>query len=362
MLRRIFVINVFLILSALVLSCGGGSNPTSPDNGDESVNILGYSYPKFVPSLIVFSRMLPNGNSYNNTNSELFVINPSGQFDNQLTFNAADDDFPAFNPGGNKVAFVSNRSSGGYGSHDIFWLGPVGYVVQLTDDTWQWNASSTQWPVWGAITASRHNLLVMAPFDVGQVFAVSPWGNWETYVYSGVTMPYDQCYSPVSGNLVVSGRPNGMTYMDDIELFLKPQWLDYSYRITYFGDDSEDPMDLVYTTDPDFDYTGQKILFQTTYWDNNTEIGMVDLSTADAIPQPVRLTNNDAADCEPSWDPTGKWFVWATDRDGNFELYKKMLYDPDNPGPEPTPIRLTYTDEDEHNPDWGPAYGTNTGY
>jgi Tol biopolymer transport system component len=131
MLRRIFVITTFLILSALVLSCGGGSNPTTPDNEDESVNILGYSYPNFVPSLIAFSRELPNGNSYNNTNSELFVINPSGQFDHRLTFNAADDDFPAFNPGGHKVAFVSNRSSGGYGSHDIFWLGPVGNVVQL---------------------------------------------------------------------------------------------------------------------------------------------------------------------------------------------------------------------------------------
>lgn len=355
MLRHAIILVMVFILGISLVSCSGNSNPVSGDDENTS-RIMGITFPTLIQSLIAFSRYIPDDENIYGMNSELFVINQNGMYEHQITFNHADDDFPAWSPNGHMIAYTSNVNSGGYGSHDIYRLGPVGIIQQLTDETWQWDTFHTQWPIPMAIIAARLNTLVGAPFDVGQVIAISPWGNWQTFVDTGHIMAYDPTASGTSRNIAFCARPQGATYMDDIELYLKPPWLDYSYRITYFGDESEDPWDLVFTTDPDFDPTGQKIIFQTTYWDDNTEIGMVDLTTADAIPQPYRLTFDKGADLEPAWDPTGQYFIWVTNRDGNFEIYKQKYVDPNSDQPQPEPVRLTYTPEDEHNPEWGPIY------
>lgn len=350
-------ISILIILSALALfmtSCGGGSNPVTSDGGNV-IHLLGATFPPVITSLIAFSRDIPDDQNIYGMNSEIFVFNPDGLYEHQLTFDPGDDDYPAFSPSGFMLAFTSNRNSGGYGNHEIFRLGPLGNLKQLTDDAWEFNATHTMWPLPNVITAARQNMLVMAPFDVGQMYAVNPTGTWETWVPTGATMPYDPTANGVSRFITFCARPMGTTYCDDIELFLKMPGSD-SYRITYFGNDSPDPLDLIYTTNPDFDSTGTKIIFQTTYWDGNTEIGMIDLSSADAIPIPMRLTGDSAEDLEPAWDSTGQWFVWVTNRDGNYEIYKQRYVDPNSDQPQPEPVRLTFTPEDEHNPEWGPIY------
>ena len=351
MLKRVIIPSLILVLAFSIMSCGRGSDPTSPA-GDGMVRILGGKFPATVISLIAFTRGLPDSENIYGINNELFIMMPNGAYQHRLTWNPADDDYPAFAPHGHALAFVSNRASGGYGNHDVFRLGSFGGVTQLTDEAWQFDSFATDYGP-GFITAAQINTLVGAPFDVGRVIALHPFGKWEKFVDTGHIVSYDPAVGKKPNLLVFCARPQGATYFGDMELYLMVDWLPEPYRITYFGDENPDPTDLVFTRNPQFDRTGTKIIFQTTYWDDNWEIGYIDLESADAVPQPIRLTNNPAADVEPCWNPAGNWFAWCTDRDGNFEIYRRRVWDPNSPNPIPPAIRLTYTKVDESNPDWG---------
>jgi len=353
MARKILFYFILVITTAFLFSCGGAKyDPTTPEVDDETVRILGVAFPHPLPSLIAFTRDLPDDDNIYGVNREIFVMSPNGQREHRLTYNPADDDYPAFAPYGHGIAFVSNRSSGGYGAHDIFRIGPFGGIHQLTDDTWQWDAHGTDWGP-GFITAARINQLTGAPFDVGQVIKIDPWGGNEDYINTGFMATYYPAIGNAINKLVFSARPPSGWYWGSMELYMLTDYFDDPVRLTFWDEEDPDPMNMIFTTNAQFDRRAQKVIFQTTYW-GSTEIAWIDLSDSTSIPEPVRLTNNDYADMEPCWDPTGRWFCWVSDRDGNFELYKQLLYDPDSPTPIPPVIRLTQTEFDEHNPDWAP--------
>lgn len=355
MFRKLLALTVVVILSVSFPACGGSNGPMLPDDSDTD-RIVGISFRIPVPSLIAFSRGLEDEDNIYGINNELFVMFPNGTNEHRLTDNPADDNQPAFSPSGHSLAFLSNRSSGGYGSHDVYRLGPYGFIFQLTDETWQFNSLSTDWGP-GFIVATQLNTLVGAPFDVGRAIALHPYGNWEQYINLHHGMPYDITISPNGKMAVFSARPNASTYMDDIELWLYFKGWDHALRLTYFGDENTDPMDLVYTTEPQFDSAGRRIIFQSTYWDENSEIGYIDLLSTTPEFEAVRLTFNSAADLQPCWGPKGNWFAWCSDReDDNMEIYRRLVWDPDSPTPMPPAVRLTVTSEDESNPDWSPIY------
>ena len=70
----------------------------------------------------------------------------------------------------------------------------------------------------------------------------------------------------------------------------------------------------------------------------------------------VRVTDNPAQDLAPCFSPDGHWMAIATDRDGNFEIYK--VWDPNSLAPPPInpEVRLTFTPQNESNPDWSDYY------
>jgi len=59
----------------------------------------------------------------------------------------------------------------------------------------------------------------------------------------------------------------------------------------------------------------------------------------------VRLTNNSARDYRPSWSPDGSKIIFASDRDGNMEVYI-MNADGSNQ------IRLTNNPAWDYEPAW----------
>jgi Tol biopolymer transport system component/DNA-binding winged helix-turn-helix (wHTH) protein len=61
-----------------------------------------------------------------------------------------------------------------------------------------------------------------------------------------------------------------------------------------------------------------------------------------------RITYDEAAlPRDAAWAPDGKWLVYASDRAGNADLWKQRLGDPD-------PVRLTWSDVNESQPQWSP--------
>ena len=109
-----------------------------------------------------------------------------------------------------------------------------------------------------------------------------------------------------------------------MELYLLTSYQDEAIRLTYFGDESDDPWDLQFTTQAQFNRKADKVIFQTTFW-GNSEIGYIDLADDTVAYEPIRLTFDESMDVEPCFDPTGNWFCWASDRDGNYELYRQRV-------------------------------------
>lgn len=351
MIKGLFISLISLAMAGILVSCGGG--PTIPNDLEDVERILGINFNRLPISLIAFTRDLPDPNSMYEFNREIFIMTPNGALEKRLTFDPGDDNTPAWSPNGKSLAFTSNRSSGGYGAHDIFWIGPWGATHQITADSWQWDALSTDWGP-GFIVASRLNTLIGAPFDVVSVIKIAPDGSWQDYVNTQQIASYDAAVIRWGNQYTFAARPAGPTYFDDLEIYIYYQEGDESVRLTYFGDEpNPDPWDLVISRNPQFDFQGTRIVFQTDFWDDNSEIAYMTLGNVGAS-EPVRLTFDPSEDVEPCWDPGGRWVMWASNRDGNFELYKMML--PPNNSTELVPVRITWTPEDEHNPDWSPYY------
>jgi Tol biopolymer transport system component len=169
---------------------------------------------------------------------------------------------------------------------------------------------------------------------------------------------YEPCVSADGQFMVFSARPAGPGYWGSLELYMLQRGADTPVQLTDFGGDEIE--DWVFTTDPSISFDGSRVAFQTGLWDGNNEIGYLYLDDSQTFPlgpdDVFRVTDNPAEDLQPAWSPDGKWIAFVTDRDGNYELYK--IFDPITlpPWPDPSIVRLTYTDEDESNPDWSNYY------
>lgn len=94
---------------------------------------------------------------------------------------------------------------------------------------------------------------------------------------------------------------------------------------------------------PSISPDGNKIVF-TGHDENDWEIFLSDLSKNGAVTQ---ITNDDSSDRFASWSPDGKWLVFHSDRDGNFELYKMKM-----DGSELT--RITSNEVNDYTASWSP--------
>ena len=354
MMSRTLCIIVLICIFLALSGCGTPYTPIEPNQAVDEGNILRDIQGGKGLSLIAFSRRMGEDPT---ANGELFVITPNSLFEVQLTFNPGDDRHPAFSPNGRSIAFVSNRFSGApWGSHDVFRYTPWGGVTQITDEAWQWDSLAVDYGA-GFILAARLNTLIGAPFDVVTVTAYDPWGYWSKHIPTGHGASYAPNLNRASKAMVFAARPAGNTYFGSMDIYILYRGETTAHQLTSFG---KDPDNMVFSTNPAFDFKGNRVVFQTTLWDGNTEIAYVKLDAS--IPMPygpehvTRVTNNPASDLAPSFSPDGDWIAIATNRDGNFEIYK--VWDPNSSGPPPfnPAVRLTNTTEDESDPDWSYYY------
>jgi len=102
---------------------------------------------------------------------------------------------------------------------------------------------------------------------------------------------------------------------------------------------------LLFNTDPAWFPGGRKIVFS-----RSENIYMATLN-AGGNSKPIRLTRNTNADRQPAVSPSGRKIAFASDRDGDFDIYLM------NAGPESKtnrPVKLTRNQVDDFTPDWSP--------
>ncbi len=103
--------------------------------------------------------------------------------------------------------------------------------------------------------------------------------------------------------------------------------------------------------DPAWSPDGTKLAYVSTV-DGDAEIRVMNLAACESQPETcgstsLALTNNSATDWQPDWSPDGTRIVFASNRDGNFEIYVMRADGSDV-------RRLTNTPADNASPRWSP--------
>jgi Tol biopolymer transport system component len=257
-------------------------------------------------------------------NNEIYAMNADGTGQVNLTNNAADDREPAWSPDGARIAFATTR----HGDWEIYVMNADGSgLARLTTNTWL--DSDPTWSPDGskiAFTTNRNG----PDFDI----------------------------------YVMSSNGTGQTFLDaDFPSDHQPSWL-ADGRIAFISDrtGSNEPWIM------DGDGTDQAALDEN-FFDDQTPNGSPDSSliafatsandqgnsydiwtiTTDAqanytsLPTPVGPD-----DIQPAWSPDGTRIAFASERDGNFEIYTM------NPNGSGQTRRTTNGSARDTQPDWQP--------
>jgi len=280
-------------------------------------------------------------------NSEIYVMNPDGSQQTNLTNDPANDNHPVWSPDGTEIAFVSYRD----GNSEIYTMDATGSnQTNLTR-----HEDSDYFPVWspnGNKIAFMTNREMAAPIVLEstpkivvdsnvEVFVMNADGTGQTNLTDNPAWDGYPSWSPDGSKIVFQ------TDRDDtglIILGIVPGDLGAEvYSVNADGSNptrlSWSPEDDVYPTwSPD----GSKIVFQA-YRDGNWEIYTMN---ADGSGQ-MRLTNHPDADTFPTWSPDGNWITYQSERDGNTEIYKMTAGGSSN-------TRLTTSADWDWGPSWAP--------
>ena len=203
-------------------------------------------------------------------NSEIYVMDANGGNQINLTNNSSEDYEPAWSPDGRKIAFVSNRD----GDREIYMMDANGgNQINLT------NNSNNDWdPAW-------------SPDGRKIAFVSNRDTDWEIYVMD------------------TNGR-NQINLTNNSNTDSQPAW------------------------SPD----GRKIAL------NRDAGGLIYAIDADGA-SPIRLTDNPRGDYDPAWSPDGRRITFMSNRDGNSEIYVMDA----NGGNQ---INLTNNPSEDYEPAW----------
>jgi Tol biopolymer transport system component len=260
--------------------------------------------------------------SYRDGNSEVYVMNPDGTQETNLTNDPDSDDSPVWSPDGTKIAFESTRD----GNREIYVMDADGSdPTNLTN-----HPEADYFPAWspdGEKIAFMTDREVSGPvvlgatakitiaFDV-EIFSMNDDGTGQTNLTDDSAWDGYPSWSPDGERIVFqTNRDNGGIHIE----ILPPDGL--GYEVYAMDADGSDPVRLSNSPGDDicprWSPDGLKIAFES-YRDGNPEIYAMN---ADGTGQ-VRLTDDPGADSSPTWSPTGSWLTFHSNRDGNAEIYK----------------------------------------
>jgi hypothetical protein len=223
--------------------------------------------------------------SYRDGNGEIYVMNPDGSNQTNLTNNSAWDDVPSFSPDGTKIVFSSNRD----GNFEIYVMNSDGSnQTRLTNNS------------------AQDGNPFFSPDGTKIVFDSYRDGNFEIYVMNSDGSNQTR----LTNNSAWDGNPS---FSPDGTKIAFDSTRDGNWEIYVMNSDGSNQTRLTNNTEsdyaPSFSPDGTKIVFSSTR-DGNYEIYVMN---SDGSNQ-TRLTNNSAWDYAPSYSPDGSKIAFHSDR------------------------------------------------
>jgi Tol biopolymer transport system component len=233
---------------------------------------------------------------------EIYVMNPDGTNQRNITNSPASECHPAFSPEGKKIAFVRDFNS-------IFVMNPDGSGETRVVDSASGLSSITGFPDWSPDgTKIVFNAIASGSRDGSDVYVVNIDGSGLARL---TTNPAEDT-SPV-------WSPDGTKIAFATNRDVVPN--EINYEIYSMNADGSNQTRLTNNTKFDFGPAwspdGTRIAL-TSRRDDNFEVYVMN---ADGSNQ-IRLTNNGEQDSDPKWSPDGTKIAFLSSRDGRFgEIY-----------------------------------------
>ena len=264
---------------------------------------------------------------------EIYSINFRGENPKRLTNNATGDTQPAFSADGTKIVYSGGRKGPASYSADLFVMKANG-----SDKT--------------RVTKERQIPGASKANDLQPSF--SPSGRRIAFVREGQGTNSDIYKIGADGS--------GLRRLVDIPNFEyrsggAPAWSPDGSRIAFFSGvedaysietvrpDGTGRKPLTEGYAPNWSPDGSRIAFHRSADGSESRIFVADADGTDENP----LSTGGAYDSEPAFSPGGGKVVFASDRDGDYDLY---VVNADGSG---EPRRLTNYPGDERSPDWQPV-------
>ncbi|MFN2577476.1 MAG: DUF4214 domain-containing protein [Pyrinomonadaceae bacterium] len=262
---------------------------------------------------------------------EIYVMNPDGSNQRNITTSSASETRPAFAPDGQKIAFVRDFKA-------ILTMNPDGGgQTMIVDGAVAGLSSITSFPSWSPDGKKIVFKAIAKDSPNGaDIYVINADGTGLTRLTTDPADDSSPAWSPDGTKIAFASLRN-------------PSPGDVNYEIYVMNADGSHQTRLTNNTQfdhsPSWSPDGQRIAFTSRRDDNFELYGM----NADGT-NPTRLTNNPEQDSDAKWSPDGTKIVFMSSRDGRFgEIY---TMNPDGTGL----VNLTDTrDVFDMDPSWQPA-------
>jgi len=235
--------------------------------------------------------------SSRNDNKDVYILHPGEKGPRNLTNHPAQDLCPAASPDGNRILFLSDRG----GNMDIYSMAVDGSDVRRL-------TASPETEEHPEYTPDGKRILFVRDFEKRtEIWAMNADGSEARRLTNNEARDERPFLSPEGSKILFMSNRDG------------------NYQIYTMAPDGSGQTRLIHTTDwdifPVWSPDGTKIAYSRKFRADGQMKGMVRVINADGTGDQA-ITGIDSRDENAMWSPDGRFILFQSVRDGNFEVYQ----------------------------------------